>query len=117
MKNKNIYSFKELDFPNSTKEKFADIAFGSGDFRVEKIVSLPYSNGEWYDQLQDELLFLLDGSATLEFENGDFIEMKKGDYVFIKKRLRHRVAKTSENPHCHWLAVFAESILSKENDV
>ncbi len=113
MAKENLYSFKR---GTESKEFFENIAFGSGNFRVEKILSLSYSNGEWYDQPEDELVFLINGFATLEFENGEFLEMRKGDTVLIKKHLRHRVAKTSENLHCVWLAIFAEEILLKKLD-
>ncbi len=103
----NIYVFNKTE---NSKEFFENIAFGSGNFRIEKILSLPYSNGEWYDQSEDELVLLLDGTSTIEFENGELIEMQKGDSVLIKKGLRHRVAKTSEQPHCVWLTIFSENI-------
>ncbi len=114
MKKDNLYVFKKSE---NLKEFFENVAFGSGDFRIEKILSLPYSNGEWYDQPEDELVFLIDGFATIEFENGELIEMRKGDSVLIKKYLRHKVAKTSEQPNCVWLTIFSKNISFEKFDI
>ena len=104
---KNIYNHSDF---SAMPEIFEVLAKGTGNFKVEKIVSKAYSNGEWYDQPEDELVFLLDGNATLEFANGAIVELQKGDFLKIEKHKRHRVLKTSENPQCVWLTLFANDI-------
>jgi cupin 2 domain-containing protein len=107
MKKENIYTYSEF---NSNPEIFEVLAKGNGNFKIEKIVSNSYSNGEWYDQSEDELVFLLDGNASIEFASGEIVELQKGDFIKIEKHLRHRVVQTSESPKCIWLTFFAENI-------
>jgi len=45
----------------------------------------------------------LRGSAALEFQAGEIVEMNEGDYVLIPRGVRHRVARTGEKTI--WLAV------------
>ncbi|MDI9369877.1 MAG: cupin domain-containing protein [Synergistaceae bacterium] len=80
----------------------------AGSFRVERIVSTGQSSppGFWYDQDEDEWVALLQGDAALEFEEGEIVRLGAGDWVFLPAGLRHRVASTSSDPPCIWLAVF-----------
>ena len=105
---KNIFKFDPAGF-KSSDEIFSRIASGE-NFRIERIVSKKYSDGKWYCQSEDELVFLLEGSAVLEFESGEFARLEKGGYILIKKFARHRVKETSENPRCVWLALHSENI-------
>jgi cupin 2 domain-containing protein len=102
--------------PYSVKNIFAntDNAWGAEEFstlfdntavKIEQIVSHSHSSpaGFWYDQAEDEWVIVLRGSATLEFGDGQIIEMTEGDYLMIPRRQRHRVARTGENTV--WLAV------------
>lgn len=70
---------------------------------LERIVSRgqPSAEGFWYDQPEAEWVALLEGTATLEFENGT-LELKPGDSLTIPPHLRHRVAAVSRN--AIWLA-------------
>lgn len=107
MKIGNIYTHSDF---TSSPEIFEVLAKGEGTFKIEKIISKAYQNGEWYDQNEDELVFLIDGMASIEFANGKIIELQKGDFMKIEKHNRHRVVETSENPKCIWLTFFAETI-------
>ena len=53
----------------------------------------------------DEFIMLLQGEATLEFEDR-MVDMKAGDYLIIHKNCRHRIEKSSLDPVCVWLCVF-----------
>jgi cupin 2 domain-containing protein len=82
---------------------------GSQDVRIEAIRSVVPNNPPegWYDQHDDELVMLVEGSAELEFQDGsrnEVVQMRKGDYVTIPAHLRHRVTKVE--PETYWLAVF-----------
>ncbi|MBP3357571.1 MAG: cupin domain-containing protein [Opitutales bacterium] len=114
MKKENIYNYSDFNFK---PEIFEILAEGNGNFKIEKIVSNSYSNGEWYDQSEDELVFLLDGNASIEFASSKIVELQKGDFIKIEKHLRHRVVKTSESPKCVWLTFFAENITSTEDKI
>lgn len=75
--------------------------------RVELIVSSGQTSPEgfMYDQTEDEWVIILQGSAIIEMDE-DLYELSVGDTLFIPKRAQHRVAFTSSNPACLWLAVF-----------
>ncbi|WP_084460185.1 cupin domain-containing protein [Aminiphilus circumscriptus] len=74
---------------------------------VERIVSFGQSSppGFWYDQERDEWVALLSGEAVLEWEDGGVLEVHPGDWIFLHAHERHRVARTSSEPPCVWLAV------------
>ena len=77
-------------------------------YRIDRIISSghSYPHGFWYDQEDDEWIFLVQGEATLEIE-GELRDMKAGDYLFLPKNCKHRVEKTSVEPVCIWLCFFA----------
>ena len=76
--------------------------------RIERIVSEGHVSPEgfWYDQGEPEWVALLQGTAELEFEDGRRHPMGAGDWLTIPAHERHRVAHTSSDPPCVWLAVF-----------
>jgi len=88
------------------EEMFSDI-LRTDRFRIERIVSLGHvsSPGFWYDQETDEWVLLVAGGATLGFDDGRTIDLKPGDYLFIPRRCRHRVAWTDPERKTVWLAV------------
>ena len=89
-------------------EFFEVLAQGRGA-RVERIVSNAAASPEgfWYDQPEDEFVAVVSGSAKIQFER-ELVEMRQGDWLLIEKHRKHRVAETSENPPCVWLAVFGD---------
>ena len=82
----------------------------SGNLRIERIVSSGQTTpaGQWYDQDEDEWVALIQGEAVIEYEGGEKLSLSAGDHVLLPARCRHRVAYTSTNPPCIWLAVFAD---------
>jgi cupin 2 domain-containing protein len=79
--------------------------FENSAARVERIVSHSHSSpaGFWYDQADDEWVILLRGNATLEFSDGQLVELNTGDFLTIPHHVKHRVARTSGETI--WLAV------------
>jgi cupin 2 domain-containing protein len=79
--------------------------FESRGLKIERIVSHSHSSppGFWYDQAVDEWVIVLRGHAALEFEGGELVDIKEGDYLSIPSRVKHRVARTG--PETIWLAV------------
>ncbi|WP_035985829.1 cupin domain-containing protein [Leptolyngbya sp. KIOST-1] len=77
------------------------------NLRVERIVSIGHTTppGDWYDQGWTEWVVLLQGRATLTYEDGAVLSMGPGDYVLIPAHVRHRVDYTSTDPPCIWLAI------------
>jgi cupin 2 domain-containing protein len=73
--------------------------------KIQRIVSRSYSSppGFWYDQDEDEWVMVVRGGATLEFEGGELVRMKEGDYVTIPRHVKHRIQQTDSNTI--WLAI------------
>ena len=94
---------------NLPDEEIFEELLRTPSFRMERIVSSgqPSPPGFWYDQEEDEWVALLQGEAALEFEDGSADKLRSGDWVFLPAHMRHRVASTSLEPPCIWLAVFA----------
>ncbi len=78
--------------------------------RVERIVSHGQVSPPdfWYDQEEDEWVVLLKGSASLRFTDGDPVDLAPGDYLYIRRHVRHRVETTSDD--AIWLAVHCGGI-------
>ena len=92
---------------NAPKELVTELLNAEG-VRIERIISFGQRSpdGFWYDQKENEWVLLLEGSATLRFEEGDPAHLKPGDYLNIPAGKRHRVEKTAENCRTVWLAIF-----------
>lgn len=77
------------------------------DFRLEHIQSFGFASPEgfWYDQSEDEWVVLIRGAATLQFEGGETLDLKTGDFLHLPPGLRHRLVQTSED--ATWLALHA----------
>ena len=99
----NLY---ELPDPLPNEEQFDDLIADRG-IKIERIISSGQVTppGEWYNQTRDEWATLLQGCATLEYADGRFENLQAGDHVLIPARVKHRVARTSSDPPCIWLAV------------
>ena len=98
---KNLYA----DLPNSpVQEDFLTLIQTPG-VRVERIVSNGQHSPEdfWYDQAEDEWVILLQGTATLQFQDGGTARLIPGDYLAIARHIRHRVEEVSSD--AVWLAV------------
>jgi cupin 2 domain-containing protein len=89
--------------PDSGKELLLPVLRGAG-FRVEHIVSNGAASpaGDWCDQESAEWVALVQGSATLEFEDGT-LQLRTGDSLVIPAHMKHRVAQTSTD--AVWLAI------------
>lgn len=105
MKN-NLFANIPNDLPNELFECLA--SSDSDQVKIERIISRGHTTpaGEWYDQAWHEWVILLQGEASLEFEQqADPVHLKKGDYLLIKAHQKHRVSFTSSDEEVVWLAV------------
>jgi len=93
--------------PSGNSHEVFTTLFESQQFKIESITGLrSYDRpGEWYDQLQDEWVILLQGNAMIEIRDEEIIELEAGDYIFLPAHKVHRVNQTSKTPHCIWLAI------------
>lgn len=105
MQTRNIFSLSGLSF--SSKEEIFESLCEQGDLKIERIISSGQVSaaGQWYDQQKHEWVVLLQGKATLEFEDGRLVHFQAGDALLIPAGLRHRVAYTSKEPVCIWIGV------------
>ena len=97
------------DIPGHLPDELTEILVHSSDIKIERIVSMGHATpaGQWYDQDQNEFVILLEGEASLEFdEPPNTIDMKSGDHMTIPAHVRHRVVWTKPDSYCIWLAVF-----------
>ena len=87
-------------------EVFEDLLAGPS-VRIERILSSGQATppGTWLDQDDDEWVALLQGEATLEYEDSSRVDRRAGDWLFIPARRVDRVAATTSVPACLWLAV------------
>jgi cupin 2 domain-containing protein len=93
-------------------EVFEDLAVIAG-VRIERIVSTGQSTpwGSWYDQDHDEWVAVLQGEGVVAFEDGSLVRLGAGDTLLLPAHRKHRVAATSANPPCIWIAVHGPAAL------
>ena len=102
--------FGDVSATNAGKEAFSEI-FARPGLRIERIISQGQASppGFWYDQVWNEWVIVLKGSATLQFEDEPATRaLGEGDYVFIPAGKRHRVEWTDPQEPTVWLAVHFE---------
>lgn len=99
----NLFSLPET-LPD--EEVFEDLLAGPM-VRIERILSSGQATppGSWLQQDADEWVALLRGEAILEYDDSSRVNLRPGDWIFIPACTRHRVASTSSDPACLWLAV------------
>ena len=101
-----------LDIPvNPPREKeLSEPLVSTKDILIERIVSCGHVTpaGQWYDQERDEWVLLVQGEATLSYDDGAIVDLRSGDHVFIPAHQKHRVERTSSEPPCVWVAVHAD---------
>ena len=95
-----------LPAPLPQKELFESL-LANDNILIERIISTGQATppGEWYEQNKDEWVVLLQGEAILAYEDGSQIKLSSGDYLLIPAQQKHRVAYTSSDPPCIWLAI------------
>ena len=97
---------------SSDDEQFNELLARPG-VRIERIVSTGQASppGFWYQQDEAEWVLLLAGAALLRFEDEPQARrLRKGDFVDIAPRRRHRVEWTAPMQPTVWLAVFYSAI-------
>jgi cupin 2 domain-containing protein len=74
---------------------------------VERIISRGHTSppSGWYDQQQHEWVMVLQGEASIAFDDGSVIRLVEGDYLTIPAHCRHRVIHTCSSTTTVWLAV------------
>ena len=94
--------------PVELPEEIFDTLVSAQNVRIERIVSRGHASPEgfWYDQEENEFVFMVRGSAGLKIENQDaIVVMKAGDYLNLPTHVKHRVEWTDPACDTIWLAV------------
>lgn len=97
-------------------EESFDVLVNTPGLRVERIVSTGQVTPEdaWYDQVADEFVVLVSGTARLRIEGEDEDRaLEAGDWVLLPAHCRHRVTWTQVEPPTVWFAVHYENSLSE----
>ena len=96
------------NLPAHLPEELLTTIFQANNLRIERIVSQGHTSppGFWYDQEENELVIVLEGGATVQFEGGaEPVELRRGSYLNVPAHTRHRVAWTNANEKTVWLAI------------
>ena len=96
------------NIPQNMPEELVTELLKTDIVRIERIVSSGQRSPEgfWYDQKENEWVLLLEGAATLAFQDGNPVELAPGDFLNIPAGRRHRVERTAPDRRTVWLAVF-----------
>ena len=88
------------------QELFQDI-FSKDGLKIQRIVSQGEAtqDDKWYIQEDDEWVIVLQGEATLSFEDDSDIKLSSGDYIHIPAHKKHKVSWTSSDEQTIWLVV------------
>lgn len=87
-----------------SEEVFTNIE-QSNSLKIERIVSKGHTSSDWYDQDQNEWVMVVQGSATIEYDDGAKFDMEAGSYLNIPAHQRHKVTRTDASIETIWLAI------------
>ena len=105
IKKKNI----KTAIPKKLPLEFFEDILKTKNFRFERIISKGHSSPKdfWYDQKENEWVYLVSGKAKLKFKDKDKpIELFPGDYIEIPAGVKHRVEWTDPTRKTIWLALY-----------
>lgn len=96
-----------MDIPENLPEELCQTLLDKPTIRIERIVSKGQHSPDdfWYNQAQQEWVFLLQGRARLGFSDGRSLSMQAGDYLLIPAHCQHRVEWTQPDATSIWLAI------------
>jgi cupin 2 domain-containing protein len=97
--------------PANLPEELVENLFEKDHIKIERIVSRGHTTPAdvWYNQNWDEWVLLMQGAATIVYENGQLIDLKPGDYLLIPAHTKHKVAWTEPDIDSIWMAVHIKS--------
>ncbi len=94
--------------PAQLPDEVFESIFQRENIQIERILSKGHStaSGQWYDQAWDEWILLIQGQATLLYQqNQQRIDLTAGDYLLIPAHTVHRVEWTAPDITTIWLAI------------
>lgn len=90
-------------------QEAVELLASSGQVRIERIVSRGHVSPPdfWYDQVENEWVAVLAGSARLRLRTPDeVVALRAGDHILIVAHRLHRVEWTPPDEDTVWLTVF-----------
>lgn len=95
------------NIPADLPEELVQTIVVADGLKIERIVSKGHQSKQdfWYDQDQNEWVFLARGEARLQFQD-QTLHLKAGDYTNIPAHQKHRVEWTNPDEETVWLAIF-----------
>ncbi|MDD4210150.1 MAG: hypothetical protein PHI52_07435 [Bacteroidales bacterium] len=72
-----LLDISELDLTGH--EEIFETLLSSKNVLIKRIVSFGQTSNEWYNQPTDEFVILLQGKASIIYENGDLVSFQKED--------------------------------------
>ncbi|QDT12741.1 cupin domain-containing protein [Planctomycetes bacterium K23_9] len=110
------------NLPESLPDELHETLASGVNLRIDRIVSPVHvaDSGQatqadddtdgWYDQEQAEWVMVLQGVATLQFQDQpQLTRLKSGDWIQIPPHRRHRVQSTSDQVPTVWLAIYYDA--------
>ena len=96
------------NLPDDCRDEIMESLLSSDNVRIERIISDGQSSpaGFWYDQAEHEFVLVMQGSATVGFEDGSLVDLSPGSWLHIPPHQKHRVLASSGETKTVWLAVF-----------
>ena len=101
---KNILENIPADIP----EEIFETIVQAEHIKIERILSKGHSTPpkSWYNQDFDEWVLVLQGAASIEFDNLKSPKsLNKGDFLWIPAHQKHRVVWTPADTVTIWLAI------------
>jgi len=97
--------FKNIPIPN--EDEYFENIIKNDTLKIQKIVSHGHTSPKsgWYEAPNEEWIILLEGGATLSFQNGEDISLSIGDYINIPAHSKHKVSWTKPECNTIWLVV------------
>ena len=94
--------------PENLNNELIEEILKTKNFRLERIISAGHHSPPdfWYDQDENEFVFLVSGCARISFNDGRIFDLKAGDYFVIKAHQKHRIVSTDQNRKTFWLTLF-----------
>ena len=108
MKITNVFDGIPEELPN----ELVEVLSAGLEMRIERLVSRGHCSPPdfWYDQADDEWVYLVAGRARLQFaDDPKLVDLTAGDCLRIPAHARHRVDWTDPEEDTIWLAVFSRS--------
>lgn len=94
--------------PEQLPEELFDCLHTNGKVMIERILSKGHCTppGEWLNQAWDEWVLLVQGQATLQYQqDNQLFHLVSGDYLLIPAHTKHRVDWTPVDTTTIWLAI------------